>query len=54
MSIIRNFRKQRAESVSQLLQKAGISVDRIALEKPVETTGSGSEAEARRVEVSVR
>lgn len=46
--------KQRAESVSQLLQKAGINVDRLILEKPVETTGSGSEAEARRVEVSVR
>ena len=46
--------KQRAESVSQLLQKADISVDRIILEKPVETMGSGSEAEARRVEVSVR
>jgi len=46
--------KQRAESVSQLLQDAGIDVDRILLEKPVETTGSGSEAEARRVEVSVK
>ncbi len=46
--------KRRAESVSELLQKAGLSVDRIILEKPVETTGSGSEAEARRVEVSVR
>lgn len=46
--------KKRAESVSQLLLDAGIRVDRIVLEKPVETTGSGSEAEARRVEVSVR
>ncbi len=46
--------KRRAESVSQLLQKAGIDADRITLEKPVETTGSGSDEEARRVEVSVR
>ena len=46
--------KQRAESVSQLLMDAGISVQRVVLEKPVETTGSGSESEARRVEVSVR
>ncbi len=46
--------KQRAISVSQLLQESGVSVDRIVLEKPVETEGTGSEEEARRVEVSVR
>jgi len=45
--------KQRAVSVSQLLQKSGIGVSRIVLEKPVETTGSGSAEEARRVEVSI-
>ena len=45
--------KERAEAVSQLLQEVGISADRIVLEKPVETTGSGSEEEARRVEVKI-
>jgi len=46
--------RQRAEAVSQLLQESAIAVDRIVLEKPVETTGSGSAEEARRVEVSIR
>ncbi len=50
----RELSKQRAVSVSQLLQEAGIDAERIVLEEPVETTGSGSEAEARRVEVSIR
>ena len=45
--------KERAEAVSKMLQDIGISADRIILEKPVETTGSGSEEEARRVEVKI-
>jgi hypothetical protein len=31
----------------------GIGSDRVILQKPVETTGSGKPADARRVEVSV-
>lgn len=50
----RELAKQRAQSVSRLLQDSGIGVGRIVLEKPVETTGSGSAEEARRVEVSIR
>ena len=46
--------KQRAQSVRRLLQDSGVELDRIVLEKPVETTGSGPSEEARRVEVSVR
>ncbi|MEE9302177.1 MAG: immunoglobulin-like domain-containing protein [Thiotrichaceae bacterium] len=45
--------KQRAKAVSSLLQKNGISEDRIVLQKPTETTGTGLPAEARRVEVTV-
>lgn len=43
----------RAQSVRDLLIAAGIPAERIELRKPVETTGSGSSDEARRVEVSV-
>ncbi len=46
--------KRRAQSVEKLLLDAGISADRIILEKPVETTGSGASKEARRVEVTVK
>lgn len=45
--------KERAEAIRKLLQDVGISADRIVLEKPVETTGSGSATEARRVEVKI-
>lgn len=45
--------KQRAATVSQMLQASGITADRIVQEKPVETTGSGTAAQARRVEVSI-
>lgn len=41
----------RAIAVRELLQKSGITADRIELEKPEETTGTGSPEEARRVEV---
>ena len=43
----------RAQSVRDLLIAAGIPTERIELRKPVETTGSGSSDDARRVEVSV-
>ncbi len=46
--------KRRAEAVSRFIQKSGVAADRMILEKPIETTGSGSPEEARRVEVSVR
>ena len=46
--------RQRAESVSQLLQKSGIGASRIVMEKAVQTTGSGTAEEARRVEVGIR
>ncbi len=45
--------KERAQAVAKLLMDAGVSADRIDLEKPAETTGSGSAEEARRVEVKV-
>ena len=46
--------KERAKSVAKYLQEAGLSEDSIKLEKPAETKGSGSDNEARRVEVSTR
>jgi len=46
--------KNRAKSVRGALISAGVPEDRIVLEKPRETTGSGDLAEARRVEVSVQ
>lgn len=45
--------KARAETVRDLLGAQGVSEDRITLEKPQETEGSGSADEARRVEVRV-
>ena len=44
---------RRAETVSSMMKAAGISSDRIILAKPVETTGTGKPAEARRVEVTI-
>ena len=46
--------KNRALAVRDLLVRQGIVEPRIDLARPVETTGSGSLDEARRVEVSVR
>jgi cytochrome c oxidase cbb3-type subunit 3 len=43
--------KQRAFKIRDSLKAAGIAEDRIELRKPEQTTGSGSDAEARRVEV---
>jgi outer membrane protein OmpA-like peptidoglycan-associated protein len=45
--------KNRAKTVREVLRAAGIDESRIVMQKPVETTGSGDNAEARRVEVSV-
>ncbi len=44
---------RRAETVSSMMKAAGISADQIVLAKPVETTGTGEPAEARRVEVTI-
>jgi outer membrane protein OmpA-like peptidoglycan-associated protein len=43
--------KNRAKAVRAALQAAGVDATRIALRKPESTTGSGSDQEARRVEV---
>lgn len=43
--------KQRALAVRDALQSLGVAEDKIELKKPEETTASGSNAEARRVEV---
>ncbi len=44
----------RAKAVSAVLREAGIAQDRIVVAQPVETTGDGGLAEARRVEISVQ
>ena len=44
----------RARTVRGLLESAGISKERIEMAKPQQTTGDGNNAEARRVEVSIR
>lgn len=46
--------KNRAITVRGVLAGAGIGDDRIVMVRPVATTGGGSDAEARRVEVEVR
>jgi outer membrane protein OmpA-like peptidoglycan-associated protein len=46
--------KQRAFAVRDLLRAAGIPEERIVLKKPQETTGSGDDREARRVEVTLQ
>jgi len=46
--------KKRAISIKALLLMEGVTEDRITLQKPQMATGSGDEAGARRVEVSVR
>lgn len=43
--------KQRALAARAALLQAGVAADRIALRKPEVTTGSGSDREARRVEM---
>jgi outer membrane protein OmpA-like peptidoglycan-associated protein len=44
----------RARATRDALQAAGIANDRVEMAKPAETAGGGLDAEARRVEVSVR
>ncbi len=46
--------KNRAKAVRDALKNVGIAEDRIDMEKPQVTTGTGDAAEARRVEVSVK
>ena len=46
--------KERAIVVHDALIAAGVAADRIALEKPVETTGTGDPRDARRVEVTIK
>lgn len=46
--------KSRAAAVRDVLMAAGIDESRIEMAKPIETTGSGSLEDARRVEVAVR
>jgi K(+)-stimulated pyrophosphate-energized sodium pump len=46
--------KNRAKSVREVLRAAGIDESRIVMQKPQETTGSGDNAEARRVELSIQ
>ena len=45
--------KERAEGVAHWLEAQGVSPDRIALDKPLVTEGSGPAQESRRVEVTV-
>jgi outer membrane protein OmpA-like peptidoglycan-associated protein len=45
--------KNRAKAVKELVMKAGIAENRIDMLKPAETTGTGDNKEARRVEVSI-
>lgn len=46
--------KNRAKAVREALKAAGIAEDRVVMQKPQETTGTGNDAEARRVEVSIQ
>jgi K(+)-stimulated pyrophosphate-energized sodium pump len=45
--------RQRAEAIQQWLVVNGVAADRITLDKPAQTTGSGDAGEARRVDVVV-
>ncbi|MDQ7956141.1 MAG: OmpA family protein [Rhodocyclaceae bacterium] len=45
--------KQRAQTVRDVLTGLGVPTEKVALEKPAVTTGSGNNAEARRVEVKL-
>ena len=46
--------KQRAIAVRDTLVGLGIALEKIELKKPENTSGTGSNAQARRVEVSVK
>lgn len=45
--------RRRAEQVRHALEANGVSPSQVVLNKPVQTTGSGDPAEARRVEMRV-
>ena len=45
--------KERAKAVREALKSAGVAEERINMKKPEVITGTGTEAEARRVEVSI-
>ncbi|MDM0022629.1 OmpA family protein [Variovorax saccharolyticus] len=45
--------KKRAETVRDVLTGLGVPADKVDLQKPAVTTGSGNNAEARRVEVKL-
>lgn len=45
--------KNRAKSVREALKSSGVDAARIVLRKPESTTGDGTDAEARRVEIRV-
>jgi len=45
--------KKRAETVRDVLVGLNVPADKVVLEKPAETTASGTNAEARRVEVKL-
>jgi outer membrane protein OmpA-like peptidoglycan-associated protein len=45
--------KKRAEMVRDVLTGLGVPADKVTLQKPAVTTGSGSDASARRVEVKL-
>ena len=46
--------KNRAKAVQEALKAGGIEDARIVMQKPQETAGGGSDAEARRVEVGIQ
>ncbi|MDW5443778.1 OmpA family protein [Polaromonas sp. SM01] len=46
--------RQRAFAVRDALKAAGVAESQITLEKPAQTAGSGSDAEARRVEITLQ
>jgi outer membrane protein OmpA-like peptidoglycan-associated protein len=46
--------RQRAEAVRDALKVAGVSPEQIELKKPEQMAGKGSDAEARRVEISLQ
>lgn len=46
--------RQRALAVRQALMTAGVPDSQIRLDKPAQTAGSGSDAEARRVEITLQ
>ena len=47
----RTIAQERAQAVRDALVAAGVARERIMLKRPDSVTGSGSDAEARRVEI---